>query len=172
MPATLEQTKVYALALLAGALVLLALGTAGLEGRLLSLAKANPATQLQRDAAVDRYAPLFAAEPFAGLLRSANRRDVFTTSHFNKPPVTPVEPEKPKTRLASLTYLGTLRTSGGETSAFVRVDQNVLKLPVGAKVIQDWTVATMTGSLLVLTNGVQTNQIAFQHTLQLTVPIP
>ncbi len=172
MPATLEQTKFYALALLAVALVLLALSTAGLEGRLLSLAKANPAAQLQRDTAVDRYAALFAAEPFAGLLRSENRRDVFTTMHFNQPPVVPVAPEKPKTRLAALTYLGTLRNSSGETSAFVRVDESVMKLPAGGKVIQDWTVATITGTVLVLTNGVQTNQIAFRQTLQLTVPIP
>src|SRR5262249_47555987 len=114
----------------------------------------------------------FSAEPFSALLLAENRRDVFATTHFNKPPQAPVESPKPKTRSVSLTYLGLVGSSNGEPAAFVRVDQAVMKFAPGAKVVHDWALATADGSALVLPNGTQTNQIAFRQVLQLTVPLP
>lgn len=173
MAATLERNQTYAFALLAAALVLLGLSTAGLEGNLLEVsavpARAAPATN---GAAVDQFGLLFSAEPFEQLLAGERRRDVFFTGHFNQPaPPKPV-PEPPKSRNVAVTFLGTLAASDGETAAFVRLDQQLMQLGVGGRLIADWSVAAITGTGLVLTNAAQTNQVGFRQTLQLSVPLP
>ena len=173
MAATLERNQTYAFALLAGALLLLGLSTAGLEGNLLEVASRPPrANASTNGAAIDQFGALFSAEPFAELLSSKQRRDVFFTGHFNQPaPPKPV-PEAPKSRNVTVTFLGTLAASTGETAAFVRLDERMLQLGVGGQLVADWGVAAITGTGLVLTNRAQTNQIEFRQTLQLSVPIP
>jgi hypothetical protein len=168
----LESNKAFAFALLIGALVLLGLSTAGLDGQLLSMGETGRPAQVERGAAVDRFGTLFAAEPIARLARGEKRRDVFATTHFDKPPPPPAGPPAPKTRSVTLTYLGTLSGSNGELSAFLRVDQAVLKLTAGSKIVHDWMLAKADGASLVLTNATQTNQLAFRQSLQLTVPLP
>lgn len=168
----MEQNKTYALALLAAALVLLALCTAGLEGRPLEAPVEAAATRSVARAAVNRFGPLFSVEPFDMLLRTNGHRDVFATTHFNKPPPPASSPPKPKTRSVELTFMGTLRSSDGELSAFLRVDTEVSKVTPGARVAPDWGVAAVNRSFVVVTNAAQTNQIDFQQTLKLTVPIP
>lgn len=123
-------------------------------------------------AAVDRFGPLFGQEPFAALVKKDDQRDVFTTTHFNKPPPPPPEPAQPKTRAVSLTFMGTLRSSDGNLTGFLRVDDAVTEVVPGVKVVNDWGVAAVDRSNLVVTNASQTNQISFQQTLQLTVPVP
>ncbi|MBI1178275.1 hypothetical protein GC207_12640 [bacterium] len=167
-----DRNKTYALITLAAALILLALCTTGLEGRFLALPPESKTIQLTSGAAVDHFGPLFSQEPFAALVNKGERRDVFTTTHFNKPPPPPPEPPKPKTRSVALTFLGTLRSSNGDVTAFLRVDEAVSEVVPGVKVINDWGVATIDRSSLVITNATQTNQISFRQTLQLTVPLP
>lgn len=168
----MEQNKTYALALLAAALVLLALCTAGLEGRPLEEPVEPVANRPPGRAAVDRFGPLFGVEPFTMLLKTNGHRDVFATTHFNKPPPPAPAPPKPKTRTVELTFLGTLRSSDGDLTAYLRIDDQVSEVIPGAKVVQDWGVASVNRSTMVVTNSAQTNQIAFQQTLKLTVPIP
>jgi hypothetical protein len=172
MYSSLERNKAFAFALLIGALVLLGLSTAGLEGQLLSMGNTGKPAQVERGAAVDRFGTLFAAEPVARLARGEKRRDVFATTHFNQPPPAPTGPPAPKTRSVTLTYLGTLSGSNGERSAFLRVDQAVLKLTAGSTIVHDWVVATADNTALVLTNATQTHQLAFRQSLQLTIPLP
>jgi hypothetical protein len=168
----MERTKAYAFALLVAALVLLALSTAGLEGRVLTFSSSPRPGQAGLDPAVDRFGTLFAAQPFAGLLQSGNRRDVFATTHFNRPAPPPADPPGPKTRKVSVTFLGELRDSSGGALAFVRLNDQVKQLAPGGPLVHDWAVAAVNGSTLVLTNATQTNQVTFRQTLELTVPLP
>ncbi len=172
MYSSLESNKAFAFALLLGALVLLGLSTAGLEGQWHSMGDIGKPGQVERGAAVDRFGTLFAAEPIARLARGEKRRDVFATTHFNQPSPPPVAAPAPKTRAVTLTYLGTLSGSNGEPTAFLRVDQAVLKLTAGSRIVHDWVVATADSAALVLTNATQTNQLAFRQSLQLTIPLP
>lgn len=173
MAATLERNQTYAFALLVGALVLLGLSTAGLEGNLLEVSAVPARTAPPANgAAVDQFGLLFSAEPFEALLTGERRRDVFFTGHFNQPaPAKPV-PDPPKSRNVAVTFLGTLAASSGETAAFVRLDQQMMQLTAGGRLVADWGVAAVTGTGLVLTNAAQTNQVGFRQTLQLSVPLP
>ena len=171
MQPSIEWNKGYAFALLLGALVLLGVGTAGLEGRLLLLSAPGGRPPPPAPAAVDQYAALFVADPVADLVDPAKRRDVFFTSHFTRP-APPVAPASPKTRRAALTYLGTVSSSTGERLVFLRVDQKMMKLGAGSLVIEDWRIAEAAEAALVLTNNAaQQNRLAFRQTLQLEVPI-
>jgi hypothetical protein len=172
MSTSFERNKGYALGLLAGALVLLALSTSGLEGRLLSLSAPSGNGDANAGAAVDRFGGLFSAEPFSRLLRGGEKRDVFLTTYFNKPPAPPPSPPKPKTRSVALTYLGTLESSSGESSVYLRVDDAVKEFAAGDKVLDDWAIATVGSGALALTNHAGTNALPFRQTVQLTVPIP
>jgi hypothetical protein len=173
MAATLERNQTYAFALLAGALVLLGLSTAGLEGNLLEVSSPAPrASAATNGAPLDQFGALFSAEPFEQLLAGERRRDVFFTGHFNQPAQPKPVPEPPKSRNVAVTFLGTLAASDGETAAFVRLDQHMVQLEAGGRLVADWGVAAITGTGLVLTNGAQTNQVGFRQTLQLSVPIP
>ncbi len=172
MQSSLERNQAFAFALLIGALVLLGLSTAGLEGQHLTMGDSGRRAPLETEAAVDQYGSLFTTEPFAKLSGGESRRDVFATTHFNRPPAPSAEPAAPKTRVVALTYLGILSGSGGASSAFLRVDQTVLKLTPGSSVVHDWKVGAVDGGRLVLTNATQTNQVDFRQTLQLTVPLP
>ncbi len=173
MAATLERNQTYAFALLAAALVLLGLSTAGLEGNLLEVSSVPERTATRaNEAAIDQFRGLFSTEPFEELLSGKQRRDVFFTGHFNQPtPPKPV-PEPPKSRNVAVTFLGTLAASTGETAAFVRLDQQMMQLGVGGLLVADWRIAAITGTGLVLTNAAQTNQVGFRQTLQLSVPLP
>ena len=172
MQPSIEWNKSYAFALLLGALVLLGVGTAGLERglRLLNPPGGSPPPPVA--AAVDQIPALFSVEPVGVLLDPAKRRDVFFTAHFNRPAPASVAPEPPKTRVAALTYLGTLGGTGGERALFLRLDQSVLKLKAGALVIADWRIAEITDAALVLTNNAaQRQRLAFKQTNQLEVSL-
>jgi len=167
-----ERRKGYALALLAAALVLLALSTAGLEGRLLSFSGPSRPPPASFGTPIDRFGEVFSARPVAEFTGGEVARDVFLTHHFDKPPPAAPPPAKPQTRTLSLSYLGELASSGGERRAFVRIDDNVKALATGETVVADWAVSGFAEAGLLITNALQTNTLPFRQVVPLTVPAP
>ncbi|HAV65510.1 MAG TPA: hypothetical protein DCY13_24440 [Verrucomicrobiales bacterium] len=166
-----ERQKGFSLALFLGALVLLALATAGLEGRLLMLSTPVGRGKVESEVAVNQFESLFQREAIGGLVSDDQRQDVFATTYFNKPKPPEPAPEPPRTRQAALTYLGTISGSRGEPAAFVRVDEAVRRFDAGAVVIDEWRIGQIESSALMLTNGAATNQLGFRQTVQVEVPI-
>jgi hypothetical protein len=174
MPATPDRAKLYAFALLAGALLLLVLATTGLDGRVFEPPRNDAASAAAPVVLLEQLDALYSKEPFSRLL-AAGRRDLFATDHFNPPPAPPpvtkpaVEP--PKTRTVPLTYLGLLGGSG-EPTVYVRADKATLRLAPGAAVVADWRIARVGPDAVVLTNAAAaTHQLDFRRTVPLEIPL-
>jgi hypothetical protein len=174
MLASPEQTKIAGFVALIGALVLLVLAFAGLEGRSRVLPVKSDGASISVGAPLAGLDTLFSTGPVAELV-AANHRDVFSTGHFNRPKPPPEKaPEKPspKTRSVSLTYLGLLDGGGDAPTLYVRADKETLRLAPGGVVVDDWRVADVARESLLLTNSTAaTNRLVFRQALKLEVPI-
>ena len=174
MPATPDRAKLYAFALLIGALLLLVLATTGLDGRDFAPPPGNASSAAAPVVLLEHLDALYSTEPFSRLL-AVGRRDLFATDHFNPPPAPPpaVKPaaEPPKTRSVPLTYLGLLGGSG-EPTVYVRTDKETLRLAPGAAVVADWRIAQAGPDTLVLTNNAAaTHKLDFRRTVPLEIPL-
>jgi len=171
MLSTLESNKGFTVILLGAAIVLLILATAGLDSQLLVFNTRESGTNSLKNAAIDRYAELFASKYYTNFVAGEKDHDVFSTTYFNKPKPEP-KPKPPGTRSVVLTFMGSIENSRGEITAFLSVDAQLKKLVIGDNIVDDWHLAGVTNQSLTLTNSEpQTNVIGFEKTLKLDVPI-
>lgn len=171
MLSTLERNKGFTVILLGGAILLLILVTAGLDGQVLVFETPDADTEPMKNAAVDHYQELFTHEYYTNFIAGEKSRDAFATSYFNKPAPKP-KPKPPGTRTVSLVYMGSMENSRGEVTVFMNVDDQLKKLMLGENIIADWQLATVSSDLLTLTNSApSTNSVGFKKTLKLNIPI-
>lgn len=178
---TLENSRVFLIMLLLGALVLVVLVASDLGGELPDRAglktRPNPtdATVLVR-----KIEALFAPATLKRLRPATNGISPFHTTHFQPlappPPKTPEPtptPPKPATKKIQLTYQGVYQTAAGEKKAFVKVGDGLVVGTVGAKVVADWAVADIALRTLTLKNASsQTNILEFNLPKEIEVPNP
>ena len=177
----LENSRVFLIALLLGALVLVVLAASDLGGELPNRAELethpNPtdATVLAR-----KIEALFAPATMKALRPATNGVSPFYTTHFQPlappPPKTPEPtptPPKPAKIKMQLIYQGVYQTAAGEKKAFVKVGDGLVVGTVGAKVMADWAVADIALRTLTLKNaGSQTNILEFNVPKEIEVPNP
>lgn len=177
----LENSRVFSIALLIAALVLLVLAASDLGGELPNRAglKSRPsppdATMLSR-----KIEALFSPATLQALRPATNGASPFYTTHFQPlaapPPKTPdptPAPAKPATKKIQLTYQGVYQTAAGEKKAFVKVGDGLVVGTVGAKVVADWAVAEIALRTLILKNTAsQTNILNFNVPKEIEIPNP
>ena len=163
MLGALERTIWFSALLLVGLLVLLLAVVFGFGGRLPGL------TPLRRGAPAGLFPngplpELFGTSTVPLLAVSSNVINPFFTLHFQPP-------APPPTKKVSLLYLGCVESSTRVRRAYVKVEEKLQILPLGAKVIADHAIQEITLKTLVLTNAAgQTNVFGFNTNKTIEVP--
>jgi len=175
----LENSKLFLIVLLLGALVLLTLAAYDLGGELPNRGepKRHP-NPPEATVVVGIIEALFSPVTLAALRPATNGVSPFYTTYFQPPPVpapqppTPTPPP-PTTKKIPLTYQGVYQTAGGEKKAFVKVGEGLFVGPVGAKVVADLVVADIALRTLTLKNAAsQTNILQFNVQKEIEIPVP
>ncbi len=176
---SLENSKLFLVALLLGGLVLLVLAVRDLGGELPNRVQpkrhSNPP-----DATVlgGKIEALFSPTTYPALRPATNTVSPFYTTYFQPPPSPPAQPATPSpppptTKKIPLTYQGVYESASGEKRAFIKVGEGVIVGPVGAKVVADLVVADIALRTLTLKNAAsQTNILQFNVTKEVEVPAP
>lgn len=174
----LENSRVFLVALLIGALVLLVMTASELGGELPNRAelKSRP-NPMDVTVMVRKIETLFAPATLTSLRPVTNGVSPFYTTHFQPPGPPPKAPDSASTNSATkkiqLTYQGVYQTAAGEKKAFVKVGDKTVVGSVGAKIVSDWTVAEIALRTLILKNAAaQTNLLEFNMPKEIEVPNP
>ena len=110
----------------------------------------------------------------AGGTNSAAANPFFTAYFQPRPqpaPVIPAKPAAPATRKVELVYQGLYETADGRRQAFVKNGDALMVVPIGARVVADFMIASIDVRTLTLTNAAgKTNLIQFNQKATVEVP--
>lgn len=176
----LENSRVFMIALLIVALVLLALTASNLGGDLPERAELKGrSTPTEFTALVRKAEAILAPATLKALHPATNEVSPFYTIHFQPavapPKTTPdtAPPAKPVPKKVQLTYQGVYETAGGEKKAFVKVGDSLVVGATGAKIVADWSAVEIALRTLTLKNEAsQTNILEFNVPKEIEIPNP
>ncbi|MCX8107351.1 MAG: hypothetical protein N3G20_00955 [Verrucomicrobiae bacterium] len=162
----LFERKTWVSAVIAAALIVLAVAVSlNLKGRVPALKPITPTNSLAiRLSAQNEEQTWKALNSIIGMELPTNSINPFHTLYFQPPP-------PPPTRKVSLQYQGCMFSSKGLGHAYVRVDNTLLILTNGAKVVGDHAISEIGVTTLTLTNSAGvTNVLKFRTKTVLEVP--
>jgi hypothetical protein len=163
--------RFFAIGLLAGLLVLLALFLAGLGGDVPELPRlSGERTNRFSQTHSARMEEIFTADRvtrFSGMTAGANP---FYTTYFDPPEPAPPG-QAPSTRKVRVLYQGFFESANGEKQAYVRIDDELKIGGPGTVLVADLVIAGVGLRSLVLTNAeAETNVLSFSREQELEVP--
>ena len=160
----LERTLLFSALLLTGLIVLLFSVFSGFGGRLPEL-RPLPRSSTNASLFPNRaFHELFATSAVPALAVPTNTINPFFTLYFAPPP-------PPPTKKVNLLYIGSIESSTRTRLAYLKLDDALLVLPAGAKVVADHAIKDIALGLVTLTNAAgQTNLAWFNTNKVLEVP--